>query len=609
MNQVVKPATQTFRIKFDPDSVEIQSQPGETLLDYAKTHGVKIASACGGRGICKSCVIHVVDGEIPGPSKGDQQFFSAAKLAKGWRRACQISPTADCRIHIPARARAESARTQVDGADFWVRPEPVVRGIELTLDKPVLENPVADCDRIMTAINGIQADTCRTMDIEAMRITPAMLRQHNHCVQAVLHSEEIIAVQAPNTRLVGLAVDLGTTNIGVFLIDLHTGTTIASGGLENPQVSFGSNVISRIEAVIQSPARADEMQRVVVDAINEYVQKLCEAHHLSPEHIVDAVIAGNTAMHHLFLKLPVRGLGLAPFTAVSACAFNVKSSAIGLRAAPGAYIHLMANIAGFVGGDHTAMLMGICADEETRTVIALDIGTNTEISLIHDKTITSLSCPSGPALEGGHISCGMRAALGAIESIIIEDGALKLETIGGGTPLGVCGSAVVDAVAAFYRDGGMNQRGRILENYAHTIDIDGERGFLLYKGDQEVVFTQKDVRSVQLAKGAIRAGIDLLLEIAGLEYGSLDKIIVAGAFGNYIRIESACAIGMLPMLPVDRFEQVGNSAGIGAKLAVLSSPLRKKSQLLADKCRYIIQAGNPRFNSIFMKSINMPDLN
>lgn len=609
MTQVVKAATQNIRIKFDPDSVEIQTRPGETLLDYAKTHGVRIASACGGRGICKSCVVHVIDGEIPEASKGDQQFFSGAKLAKGWRRACQISPTADCEVHIPARARAESARMQVDGADFWVQPEPVIRDIDLILDTPVLDNPVADCDRVMNAINRDQADTCRTMDIDVMRLTPAILRQHNHRVQAVLHSGEIIAVQTPNTKPVGLAVDLGTTNIGVFLIDLHTGSTIASGGLENPQVAFGSNVISRIEAVIQSPPKADDMQRVVVDAINNYVQDLCENHNLSTEQILDVVIAGNTAMHHLFLKLPVRGLGLAPFTAVSAGAFDVKSSAIGLHTAPGAYIHMMANVAGFVGGDHTAMLMGICAGDETRTVIALDIGTNTEISLIHENTITSLSCPSGPALEGGHITCGMRAARGAIESVRIEDGVVKLETIGGDPPLGVCGSAVVDTVAAFYLDGGLNKRGRILENYAHVVDIDDERGFLLHGGDPNVVFTQKDVRSVQLAKGAIRAGIDLLLETSGLEYDRLDRVIVAGAFGNYIRIESACAIGMLPNLPLERFEQVGNSAGIGAKLAVLSSTMREKSQLLADKCRYIVQAGNPRFNSIFMKSINLPDLN
>jgi uncharacterized 2Fe-2S/4Fe-4S cluster protein (DUF4445 family) len=605
----VKAATQGIRIQFDPDAVEIHTPPGKSLLDYAKENDVRIASACGGRGICKSCVVHFTGGEIPEASNGDKQFFSTAKLAKGWRRACQVTPAADCRISIPARARAVSARMQVDGADFWVQPEPAVHSFEVTLDTPVLDNPVADCDRLMAAINNIEADACRSVDIEVMRTISALLRENNQCVQAVVRAGEVIAVQPVNTRLVGLAVDLGTTNIGVFLIDLHTGSTIASGGLENPQVTFGGNVISRIEAAIQTPEKAKQMHTTVIDALNRYAQELCENHHINIDQIVDVMVAGNTAMHHLFLKLPVRGLGLAPFTATIAAGMDVKAAVLGLHTAPGASLHMMANIAGFVGGDHTAMLMGICADQEKRTVIALDIGTNTEISLIHNGVITSLSCPSGPALEGGHITCGMRAAEGAIERVSIEAGMIKLDTIGGGQPLGLCGSAVLDTVAAFYVDGGLSQRGRIEEHYAHTVDIDGERCFLLHDGEPEVVFTQKDVRSVQLAKGAIRAGIDLLLRHAGLEYHQLDKIIVAGAFGNYIRIESACVIGMFPRLPLDRFEQVGNSAGIGAKLALLSAPLREQAQLLAGRCRYIVQAGNPLFNAIFMKSINLPELN
>jgi len=609
MTRAVKADREDICIQFDPYAVEIHAQSGQTLLECAKANDIRIASACGGRGICKSCVVHFTEGDIPEPSKGDRQFFSAAKLAKGWRRACQVTPTTACRITIPARARAASARMQVDGADFWVQPEPTVRSFQVTLDIPVLDNPVADCDRLVNAINGVQADACQCVDVEVMRSLPALLRPKNQSIQAVLHAGEVIAVYAGKTRLVGLAVDLGTTNIGVFLIDLHTGSTIVSGGLENPQVMFGSNVISRIETAIQSPEKAGEMHRVVIDALNRYVRELCEIHHLSTEQIVDVVVAGNTAMHHLFLKLPVRGLGLAPFTATIAAGVDMKAARLDLHTAPGACLHMMANIAGFVGGDHTAMLMGICADTEKRKVIALDIGTNTEISLIHNGSITSLSCPSGPALEGGHITCGMRAAQGAIETVSIEEGAIRLETIGGGEPLGLCGSAVLDTVAAFYHDGGLNKRGRIQENYPHTVDIDGERGFLLHAGDQEVVFTQKDVRSVQLAKAAIRAGIDLLLKHEGLEYEQLDRIIVAGAFGNYIRVESACAIGMFPQLSLDRFEQVGNSAGIGAKLALLSAPLRVKAQLLARNCRYIVQAGNPLFNSIFMKSINLPDLN
>jgi uncharacterized 2Fe-2S/4Fe-4S cluster protein (DUF4445 family) len=241
-------------------------------------------------------------------------------------------------------------------------------------------------------------------------------------------------------------------------------------------------------------------------------------------------------------------------------------------------------------------------------VIALDIGTNSEISLIHQGKISSLSCPSGPALEGGHISCGMRAATGAIEGVTVKDDLIKLEIIGATNPLGVCGSAVLDIVAAFYRAGGINQRGQIQADYVHATQRGRERYFLLYEGEPDVVFTQKDIRAVQLAKGAIRAGIDQLLETAGLDYAQLDKIVIAGAFGNYVRIESAIAIGLFPDLPADHFEQVGNAAGIGAKLALLSFPYRERARLLAAGSQHIAQAGSDRFSHLFIQALNFPEL-
>jgi uncharacterized 2Fe-2S/4Fe-4S cluster protein (DUF4445 family) len=351
------------------------------------------------------------------------------------------------------------------------------------------------------------------------------------------------------------------------------------------------------------------MHCLVVGEINKAAENLCERYHADSGQIADIVVAGNTAMHHIFARLPVRGLGLAPFAPVISESIDVKASELGLRAASGACVHLMPNIAGFVGGDHAAMLLGICADMEERTVIALDIGTNTEISLMHDGTLSSLSCPSGPALEGGHISCGMRAATGAIEGVIVKDGHVNLEVIGGAEPLGVCGSAVLDIVACFYQEGGITDRGQIRKEYAHAGERDGQSCLRLHENEQDLVFTQEDVRSVQLAKGAIRAGIDLLLEEAGIDYGRIDRIVVAGAFGNYVNIESAVTIGMFPDLPPDCFEQVGNAAGIGAKLALVSRSSRENARRLAASSEYIVQAGHPRFNDIFMRSINFPELN
>jgi uncharacterized 2Fe-2S/4Fe-4S cluster protein (DUF4445 family) len=603
-----KSQDKAMHVRFDPGAREIVHQPGSTLLAAAQQHNVRITAACGGRGICKTCIVRFTNGHVPAASDADKRFFSEGKIRKGWRRACQIEPHGNCTVHIPPRARAESARMQVDGSDFWIPPEPAVKAIQVSLIAPTLDDGLADADRVIAAINYESGDNCKKIDANALRVLSKTLRQHDWKVQAVVRFDEVVAIQAQETRLMGLAVDLGTTNIGVFLIDLHNGTTIDSTGVENPQVVFGSDVIARVDAAVKSQSNADEMHHLVVTAINEAAADLCKKHRLNTEQITDVVVAANTTMHHLFARLPVRGLGLAPFAPVIAGGLDIKASELGLHTAKGAYIHLLPNIAGFVGGDHAAMLLGICADAEERTVIALDIGTNTEISLIHQGELRSLSCPSGPALEGGHISCGMRAATGAIERLSIKGGTVKLDVIGDTQPLGVCGSAVLDTVAAFYQSGGISERGQIDKEYVYAGEHDGEACLQLHPDDQNLVFTQEDVRSVQLAKGAIRAGIDLLLETAGLDYSQVDRIVVAGAFGNYVHIESAITIGMFPALPLEHFEQVGNAAGIGAKMALASLPSREQARAIAARSEYIVQAGSPRFKDLFMRSINFPEL-
>ena len=593
-------------ITFEPVNQAVQLLPGENLLDCARRKGIKITSVCGARSICKSCIVQLKNKAIPAPSAEDVQFFTARKLKQGWRRACQVKPSSDCTVYIPARSRATSVRHQLDGNDFWVQPDPVVHAFRVAIPPPSLGESQADASRLLSAISDSSAQTCTSLDFAVLQSLPAALRANNWCVQAVVRFGEIIAVQPGNTRLIGLAVDIGTTNLGVFLLDLRNGTTIASVGLENPQSVFGGDVVTRVTAAVRSPDTAREMQQLVVHAVNGAVKALCNKRRLQPEHIVDVVLAGNTAMHHLFLGLPVNELGVAPFTPALVDAVDIKARELQLDVAPGAYVHVMQNIAAYVGGDHTAMLLGIRADQESRTVVALDIGTNTEISLIHRGKITSLSCPSGPALEGGHISSGMRAAEGAIESVSIVDNEICLKIIGDATASGMCGSAVVDATAAFYLAGGIAANGRIEEDYLHTREIDGQRMFALNDGEPSVFFTQEDIRAVQLAKAAIRAGIELLLETAALTHEQIDKIVIAGTFGAYINVESARAIGMVPDVQTDHFEQVGNAAGTGAKLALLSYPMRVAAQSLASGSRYFELAGSKQFTGAFIQYIGFP---
>ncbi len=599
-------------ITFDPGGSHVWSLPSETILDTARRAGVRIASVCGGRGLCQSCVVRVTEGPVEPPSQNDLEFFSAEELANSWRRACQTFACGDCHVEISARARAVPMRSEVESEDVWVRPDPAVRLYPVQVPPPTLQNPAADDYRLMAALNGKWPGTCSRIDLDVLRTLPGTLRACEGRVAAIVRFGEVIGVvPAEKGPLPGLAVDIGTTNIGVLLVDLRNGRTLASRATENPQTSHGADVITRIGKARSSRERQKQLHDLAVGAINDVARELCEGQSLASAQIADIVIAGNTVMHHLLFELPVEHLGAVPFVAASTSAIDVKARDVGIRAMPGAYVHAIANIAGFVGGDHTAMLLAIGGDHEEKTVVALDIGTNTEISLIHDGRLLTISCPSGPALEGRHIRCGMRSAPGAIESVEFSGEQVRIKTIENAAPIGICGSGVVDATAQLYLAGLVSRTGRMTREDPRIRMRDGQPEFLLAGEGHgpDVVFNQRDVRAVQLAKGAIRAGIQVLLDESGLREEQIEQVIIAGAFGNYIDVASAVAIGMLPDLPLERFAQVGNAAGIGAKLALVSYPHRATAQSIAASSRYLELAGLARFNRAFMRAMRFPGRN
>ncbi|PCI54257.1 MAG: hypothetical protein COB36_10405 [Alphaproteobacteria bacterium] len=583
--------TRMLYITFEPDNIKGQCYPNDTLLDVARRSGVSIASSCGGRGICKSCIVYFKDGGAPPAIKEDIDFFSQKKITKGWRRACCSRPIKDAVIHIPQRTRVANARISIDGADIWTCPDPVVKTYPILLDGGEINS-----DSLLAAVKSSYNGDLKHISSEILRALPDLIKDNWYKFLLVSRFGEVISILPSTSKIYGVAIDLGTTNIGVYLVDLRSGATISAEGVENPQIPYGGDLIARITETKRNADALQEMTQLTQRKINDIIIGLCEKHAIDPLSIVDIVVAGNTAMHHIFLGLSVEGLGLSPFEPCMEGPLDIKASNVGLTIAMGAYVHMLPNIAGFVGGDHTAMLLGLRADKEERTVISLDIGTNTEISLIHRGEITSVSCPSGPALEGGNIECGMRAAKGAIEKLEITMGEVIIKTIGEGPPVGICGSGVIDVLAQFYLSGELTQKGQIRS----------DRNLVIEGG---VYFTQHDVRAVQLAKGAIRAGIEVLLMAAGLQADSLDKLIIAGAFGAYINVENAIAIGMLPDIPLHKIEQVGNAAGAGVKLALLSYTLRKQAHNLARDSQYIELAGTKDFMKSFMNNINFPQVN
>ncbi|MDY7018966.1 MAG: ASKHA domain-containing protein, partial [Chloroflexota bacterium] len=411
---------------------------------------------------------------------------------------------------------------------------------------------------------------------------------------------------SPSWRL-GLAVDLGTTKIAGYLVDLENGNTLAARGIMNPQIAYGEDVITRIARASEAPAERARLQELTAEAVNRLLVDLCGEVDADPEEVVEVVVVGNTAMHHLFLRLPVEQLALSPYVPAFREALDLKGRDLALRMAPGAYVHLLPNIAGFVGGDHVAMLLATEVWQPKGVVLAIDIGTNTEVCLVSNGEMTSVSCASGPAFEGAHIKHGMRAANGSIEHLHLVDDRVEYQTIGGVPPVGICGSGILDAMAEIYMAGVLSHRGRI-GNHPRVHLHEGEREFVLVTeeergGHPAITLTQHDVQELQLAKGAIRTGIQVLLETKGHSEEDIDRVIIAGAFGSYINVRSAVTIGMLPPLPLDRFQQVGNAAGMGAKLALISYGKRMEAQAIARRVDYVELAAVPRFAKIFTRAM------
>jgi uncharacterized 2Fe-2S/4Fe-4S cluster protein (DUF4445 family) len=470
-----------------------------------------------------------------------------------------------------------------------------------------LSDQQADADRLLDELSQQYQLRCTRIDIDVLHTLSARLRSFNWECQVSVREDEIVAISPWPGRQLGLAIDLGTTKIAGYLVDLSNGKTLVSKGIMNPQISYGEDIISRVTNVVNLPEKVVELQKVVVEAFNELAVDLCTMVAVDKESIVEVVVVGNTVMLHLLLGLPIRELVLSPFVPVFSMALDIKARDLGLRIAPGAYVHLPPSIAGFVGSDHVAMLLATEAQQTEGTTLYLDIGTNTEVSLVDGRGIITVSCASGPAFEGGHIRDGMRAASGAIERIRIADDGIQYQTIGDQPPIGICGSGMLDAMAQLYLAGIVDQNGRLVDNHPNVRTIENQRAFLLVEQEEQsgyraIGITQQDVRELQLAKAAIRTGIQALLETNDCTDEQIDQVVIAGAFGTYIDVSSAMTIGLLPSLPRDRFIQVGNAAGMGAKLLLVSLAKRAEAQAIASQVRYIELARNPNFNQTFIQA-------
>ncbi|MCP4611502.1 MAG: DUF4445 domain-containing protein [Planctomycetes bacterium] len=416
-------------------------------------------------------------------------------------------------------------------------------------------------------------------------------------------------------KIFGIAVDIGTTSVVAKLINMIDGKCLATEASLNPQSKYGDDVISRI-AYADNEEKLAELHKSITDCINDLSVKLCHKTGVNAHFIYEMCLVGNTTMNHIFLELPISQLGQAPYKAFSLEAHDLPAWKLHIAMNPAGKIHTVENIAGFVGSDTTAVALAVDIDSAEEMTLVVDIGTNGELVLGTKDKLYAASCAAGPALEGARITCGSRAAEGAIEAVVLNEDDIDLEVIGNCPARSICGSGLIDAVAVLLDLGIIDVTGRFVEPVnlkekispailSRVCEQHGEPAFILSESDSagKVFLRQKDIRETQLAKAAIRAGIKLLQKRIGLEDDDIKRILLAGAFGNYIRKESALRIGLLPDVPLERIVFVGNAASSGAKMALVSQKYRDKACGLAKKIEYIEIAHEPEFQDVFADSI------
>lgn len=620
-----------IKIEVEPAGIRFSLEKPTNGLDAIINSGIGLKSVCGGKGICGKCRIIFLDNKNIPVNRIEEKVLTKDEIKHGVRLACQQIFDRDLTIYIPSLSLNEEQKLQVQGEEPDIRVNPACNKYFLDLKKATMKDLKPDFNRIKEALKKEYKKEILNIDFKVLAQMSTIIRENYWKITTTLrentNGNELIFIEGGNKtgNNHGIAIDLGTTKIAVLLVNLLTGETIDSTGIMNPQIIFGEDVMSRLSFAMDNKLKLKKIQNAVIKSINEVIKKLCNKNRLVPQQVVEMTVVGNTAMHHLFMGLPVKQLALSPFLPLTNETINLKAREIGIEISPGAYIYAPPPIAGFVGSDHLAMILATRLYEEKGNCIGIDIGTNTEIALKTKKGIVSISTASGPAFEGAHIKYGMRAASGAIERVTIDPDTCipSIQTIGNGEPVGICGSGILDSIAELLKTGIIDRKGKFVtsKNYLQK-DIQGNLQYIIspefyrqlnheYKHnehkDRYISINQKDIVEIQLAKSAIRTGVEILLEYSGIEFEKIDKIIIAGAFGSCIDPGNIINIGMLPEFSHKKIIQVGNSAGVGAKMVLVSREERELADKLAKQIKYLELTTHPSFSNYFARYTFFPE--
>lgn len=609
-----------FRVVFQPGNRDAYIPGGVTLKEAMDMAGIPFDFPCGGRGKCGKCRIKIVEGAAP-PTAAEKEHLEVGEIEEGIRLACLTVVERDLIIELPYEKIPEH-KILMEAVGRGVKIDPHLIKSYIEVAPPSLDDQRSDWQRLRDAL--VKKDE-RYKDfgvsLGVLRNLPRTLRAAEYRVTAVADERQVLGVEAGDTgeKLLGIAFDIGTTTIVGYLLDLRTGEELGVVSALNPQTRFGADVITRITFAGQEEDGLAKLQSAVVGMLDTLVGEAAERAGVRREDIYAVTVVGNTCMHHLFLGIDPRHLALSPYVPVVSEPLSLAAGELRININPAGRIFVLPNIAGFVGADTVAVLLATEMEWSDKIKLAIDIGTNGEIVLGSRERLVSCSAAAGPAFEGAQISSGMRGAAGAIDHVRFGDD-VEYSVIGGGKPKGICGSGLLDAVAGLIEIGIIDKRGRILaseqlagtpaERFKGRIVLhEGTNAFLLAgesatEHGRPIMITQRDVRELQLAKGAIATGIRVLMDRLGIGVEDIAEVLLAGAFGNYMDPHSACVIGLIPSELEERVKPVGNAAGTGSKLALLSRGEFRRAAAIAGFVEYVELGSYPTFSTLFANSMS-----
>lgn len=609
----------------DDKIVETEVEQGATLLEAASISGIYVNSNCGGEGICGTCKFLIKDGQI---ERGPAGLLTKEEVEEGYVLACQTKVLGDVKVEVPLETRIEEGQILIDkdakklctiragGEEVFFTREPLVDKLYLELPKPSLDDNLSDHQRLYRKIRSKKKVPILQTGLTMLQEIPTILRDNQWAITATLgmmgDTTELLQVEGGDTsgRNYGIAVDIGTSTVVVHLVDLNSSKTVDGEAKYNSQMKYGEDVIRRIiHADEEGP---EELHSLIIDDINGLISTLIFRNKVRRDDITSVSCSGNTTMLHFLLNLPASWIRKTPYVSASASPPPIKATELGIKINKGGLVYVVPMIGGWVGGDITAGILACGMDKSEKLSLLIDIGTNGEIVIGNKDWMISCSASAGPAFEGTGAESGMRASRGAVEHVIMNDGGIEYSTIGDGKPKGICGSGLIDLVAELFKAELIDRRGALDPRKSDRIrERDGQSEFVMVPGSEtetgkDIVITQPDIENLLRAKAAIYAGANILIKSLGLEFKDFERILIAGGFGSYLDRRKTQILGLIPDIPLERIQFVGNTSIIGAKMALLSREALDACHRIAESVTYIDLISYPNYYDEFMAAMFLP---